>query len=689
MDQYDPNEDAEDIDDMEDFEEYNFKFMSIISSTFIMIVIFTLVIMIFYRDSRPNELKSIFEPADKYLNGPQNCLDDFITNFKKFIENKEGKERQKEEDKKKRRDNQQVEIDLIKLRLESETTQEEEVDEEEEVDKSFSNFGEFLKLEIETIKIEIEKLKIEKEENEKLRQEVKMGITNNLDKIKRLNEELKIQFAEIKAKKFEVFNFDEIIKEIYKVKFKTFTICSFLQDLSKRRESIELVLNNLKYKKKDKFLKNFNEKCFYNFLFKQKGNDNFIKEIKLKSLNVLDEKVKNVTNSESNEIFEDLMQTIKVEHLNENVYLTTGKEIKDKENNVENILKESQEFEIELFITLSKDLNFYGKIFDLTTMKTEANDFINEFQVISKLNREREVDFEHFNILFKRLERRIQWSKSHTQSQSQPQHTANFNIDITLLECWHKRNLLNLFTDKRLTVFDRFQFYEIETIYNYGDKFNIWLKEKLLLLPPSSEKSFDIKKKNELLSRKEDINKTKIIGNVDEFNDLERILTRKLSIFDHSPYEFVLDRVMKDYDKFSKTNKLKKLNLKQDNLIHYNEGHLFMAAAHYAKIMRNDANTLKKLRDMWPKTVSDDKSLMEEEEKYKNLIIKIIKEKNNNVPVTVPVPALATVPDSYYDLMIKPVTPVPPKSTPAPSIPKKLLMIGASPVLYVIDLINN
>lgn len=611
----DLNESESDSDDFDEDEDSGCSFMSILSTMFILSVLFILVTLIFYRESRPEELKNVFEPVDKYLNVPQTYLNDFIINLKNLINSKEGGKghQQAEELKNKRWDNQQVEIDLIKLRIENEN----KIQSESEAKAKDENFDEeikFWKFEIENIEKEIEKSKSER----KLMQ--LPDLKSLLMSMSSLNEEVNERMKQIKESDFMPLNVDEMIKEVYEILFKNAVVKSFIDDLAGRRGKIREVL---KYGDQTSFFRNYKEKYFYNWLMKNKDNNQFTSEIKLKSIQDLEKKAK--------EVYEEFYKNFKVDKP-ENVAIEFDKVMRVEKNAtiITTTTKELQELEKSLFILLSKDLNFYGKLVDLLNLKTSSMDFINEFQVILKGN------FEHYETLFKRLEKRI---SSQEQRIKKNAVVKSIDVNSVLLECWHKRNLLNLFTDRRLTTFDQFRFNEIKTIYEYSEKFNIWFKEKLLLLP-HEETEKDLKKKIEKKSNSKSVVDVKVI---EEFNDLDRILTRKLSIFDHSPYEFALDRVFRDYNKFNPT---KAFNV-PGHFIYYTEAYLFTAAAHYSTIMRTGTKELQGIREAWPKAVSDDRSFLDDEEAYKRTVVSRVNSKNWNGPV----------PESYEDLMIveKPV----------------------------------
>jgi hypothetical protein len=614
------NEESDEDEDEEE-EDQNCGIISTLSIIFIISAILTLITLIFYRDSRPNELKSVFEPFDNYLSVPQDYLNNFIKELRKILDNKEEKERQKAEVKLKMWDNQQVDIDLIKLRLDWESRESEA--EKEKIKKAKALEEEeikFWKAQIEIIEKEIMKSKEERVsvEKELLNLKDQKSILISSLSGDGLNEQIK----KIKEINFMPLNVEEFVKDVYGLYFKSAIIKSFINDYELRREKIQQVI---KYGSSEKFFKNYKEKYFYNWLLKQKGNTEFMNEIKLKSVKGLEAKTMEV----NKEFYKNL--TLEPP---ENVAIDFNK-IFTKTTISSNLVKELQELEKELFILLSKNLNFKGKIVDLMNLKNGAMDFINEFQVIFK------GDFEHFDILFRRLERRI-----NIQDQMIKKGPSIKIIDINkvFLECWHKRNLLNLFTDRRLTTFDRFQFNEIKTIHNYSEKFNVWFKEKLLGLP-HEEPIIDVKKKYEAsIKKKQSPNIDSIIRTIDSIPDLGRVLTKKLSIFDHSPYEFLLDRVLKDYSKYPiLPEKFKRVTSQEtDNLIYYTEGHLFRIAAYYGMIMRLTTNELNVFRRSWPKASSGDRSFLIDDEDIKKSVIKSIKEMNWK----------GHVPDSYIDLMI-------------------------------------
>lgn len=644
---------VEDDFDIED-EESGFGVLNIISIIFVSIVILTLVILIFYRDSRPEELKSVFEPFDNYLSGPQNNLNEFIKNFKKFIENKEGKEKQRAEEKKKKWENQQIEIDLIKLKLENDNNNNNALK-----DKNFEEEEKFWKFQIENIEKEIKRLKDEHEEQIGMFEEVeltlKSTLLDHLGSMEGINKLLTSEIKKIKETNFNL-NYDEIIKEIYTLTFKTSIMNTFINDLDTRREDIVKVLrsgsgNGL-----------YEEKYFYNWLWKQRKDENFIKGIKLKSIQDLESKVKKI-NNDNNDNNNNKDKNIKIE---------IDKAVKGENSAlIEKILKASQEFEGEIFILLSKDINFYGKVVDLVNVKTNSIDFINEFKVL-KLKGEH-VQFEHFNILFKRLENKI-------KKQQEP--IKNINNNNILLECWHKRNLLNLFTDKKLIFYDQWKFDEIKNVYEYSEKFNVWLKEKLLGLP--HEEPIGVKKKYEQLIKAKDSKPADVVLVNFPEPELETIVTRKLAIFDHSPYEFVLDRIIKDYNKFALIKKSTEMDvMKHFSFTYYTEGYLLMATAYYGHLMRHDPKALASFRNDWPKAGSNDTSLLADEGEYKNLLVRSVNGNKNLLPA------------SYRDLIIVDAPPRPPppppkkKEEPKLNLTIKMFNPAHATTLVINHLINN
>lgn len=571
----------------DDSDDESIDFIIIFKSLFTGAVLMALVIFLLFKDSRPVELKSIFEPFDNYLTYPQSQIAKFISNFKKMkIFEKINLESTAEID-------EQVEKELVRLKLEGEQRKKPEPVDETIFWKSLNE-------------------KIEKEINEisKIHQELEKEVNNQRAKrnqlvsvIIDLNNEINEQIKVIKGMNFDILNIDEIVKNIYKKIFSTVIIKSFLDDLEDRREKIIQVINHGKAKEK-LLSSSFSERYFYKWFWTQKYDKEFIKKLKLKVTASLEDKV---TRQKSKE-FEDIFKDLELSKQETGSSIDLGKIVKFEDaETIEPIVNSYQELEEQLFLLLSKDLNFGVKIVDLLDLIKNASDFVDELKVL-KVKGEG-IDFEYFEIFFKRLERKIKSQELRMRTNNQ---FKNSNSNLILIESWHRRNLLKLFTNKKLTAANELGSYEMKLISEYSEAYNTWLKEKLLLLP--SNHKFKVKEVEELKKK---------IENVAELNV---IMTKKLSIFDHSPYEFLFDRIAKDYNKFMSESGY--LIAEDGKLIYYDDGMLFKAAAFYGRIVR-----LNGARERWPKIASNDKSLLIDEKKYKESFVMSVLGTIRHVPV--------------------------------------------------------
>ena len=586
--------------------------LNLMAWSFTVIVILVLMALLLYRDCRPDELKGVFEPFDEYLIGPQEQLNNFIKKLKGSTEILTEKKKIK------KRIDQQIEIELIKIRLESEKQHNKAV---------LVNDVAFWSSKTDEIKREIKELRnalflLENEmKNSKSERENLLKSISNLDK--EITKELEL----IKTTKFldKITNVDKIFKEIYKLFFDTTVIKGFVDDLEERKWKIIQVIEFAK-RKETKLTKNYNDKSIYKWLWRHRNDGNLMGKMKISSSQVLHQLKTESEEKDMNEIFKDLKLTSwNRVRVNEAAESQEAQEAVDsKKNTIEPIVKESQELERQLFILLSKDLNYFRKLEELIKILEDGDGFVKEFQVLKLKGGQ----FDHFEILMKRLVNktneqllRLLQRKRLLQQNKRTQSTS----EVVLIESWHRRNLFELFTYRKLTVFNEFKYYESKIVFDFSEKFNSWLKEKLLLLPTEKKTCNNIEKRVRMadLSGKVKVHTENLKWNIenDTKGELEKALTKKLSTSDSDSYEFVLDRVIRDYIKFDqqKNNKLKWLN--KEYLL-YDEGVLFTVAAHYGRIMRLKETELKKVREMWPKVSKNDETLLKDEEEFKKDLIK-------------------------------------------------------------------
>lgn len=303
--------------------------------------------------------------------------------------------------------------------------------------------------------------------------------------LKQINNMIKKEIDIIKGMEIKdrIKNVDVIMKEIYDWLFKEAICGSLLNDLVERKEIVEAVKHTVENTKLVKEVKNGESKM-----------DKIWSEMQglTASMTLLDKLLlepvfgETISGTDYNKRNKDKTYQLFLNFRSRPIKF--DRKVFDPEVHFRNhrlpvealITGQYQRIERELFKLKLVDCDFHAQMSDVMVQVNGMNSFLREFDDLWTRTRELNT-----NSLLGKLDIHLnqQIKRKHLMKPQSTNDNDNDDTEVVLLEAWHKRNLLELFTADALVNYDELGEFEHLKSVEYSKRFHYWLQKVFVKTP--------------------------------------------------------------------------------------------------------------------------------------------------------------------------------------------------------------